>query len=133
MSLELVKQYLESYGLSDRILVYDASSATVALAAKAIGTAPEHIAKSLTFGVGGGCVMIVMAGDARVDNAKLKHCFTQNVPCSLHNRHWSSPDMPWAVFARLRYRKRYVCFSMFRCADLIRFIRRRGVPTAVFD
>lgn len=75
MSLELVKQYLESYGLSDRILVYDASSATVALAAKAIGTAPEHIAKSLTFGVDGGCVMIVMAGDARVDNAKFKAMF----------------------------------------------------------
>lgn len=76
MSLESVKTYLQAFGAADRVLVFDSSSATVALAAAAIGTQPERIAKSLSFlGEDGGCILVVAAGDARVDNRKFKDRF----------------------------------------------------------
>ncbi len=75
MSVQSVRQYLAAYHLEDRVKELEASSATVALAAQAIGTAPAQIAKSLTFSVDGGCVMIVMAGDAKADNTKFKAHF----------------------------------------------------------
>ncbi|MBR3861045.1 MAG: YbaK/EbsC family protein [Oscillospiraceae bacterium] len=75
MSLESVKTYLQAFGAADRVLVFDSSSATVALAAAAIGTQPERIAKSLSFLGDGGCILVVAAGDARVDNRKFKDRF----------------------------------------------------------
>ena len=75
MSLESVKTYLLAFGAADRVLVFDSSSATVALAAAAIGTQPERIAKSLSFLGDGGCILVVAAGDARVDNRKFKDRF----------------------------------------------------------
>ncbi len=56
-------------------MVFDVSSATVELAAKAVGTEPEKIAKSLTFKVNDKPVMILCAGDAKVSNPKYKECF----------------------------------------------------------
>ena len=61
--------------MEDRILEFDVSSATVALAAEAVGCAPERIAKTLSFLVNGGAVLVVAAGDARVDNPKFKAQF----------------------------------------------------------
>ncbi len=61
--------------MEDRILEFDVSSATVALAAEAVGCAPERIAKTLSFLVDGGAVLVVAAGDARVDNPKFKAQF----------------------------------------------------------
>lgn len=75
MSVEKVKQYFESFGIADRIKEFDVSSATVELAAQAIGCEPQRIAKSLTFMVGDEPVMIVAAGDARIDNPKYKAQF----------------------------------------------------------
>ena len=75
MSLEKAKAYLEEKGYGDRILTFDVSSATVELAAKAVGTEPEKIAKSLTFIVDGKPVMVVCAGDAKVSNPKYKDEF----------------------------------------------------------
>lgn len=75
MSAEKVKQYFESFGIADRIKEFDVSSATVELAAQAIGCEPQRIAKSLTFMVGDEPVMIVAAGDARIDNPKYKAQF----------------------------------------------------------
>ena len=75
MSFEKAKAHLESRGFADRIMEFDSSSATVELAAMAVGTAPERIAKSLTFMVDDRPVMILCAGDAKVANAKYKAYF----------------------------------------------------------
>lgn len=75
MSIERVKTYLESYDLADRIQEFDVSSATVELAAAALGCEGCRIAKSLSFLVDGGAVLVVAAGDARIDNGKFKACF----------------------------------------------------------
>lgn len=75
MGLTEVRAFFESVGMGDRILEFDVSSATVELAAKAIGCAPERIAKTLAFHVDGIPVLVVAAGDAKVDNRKFKDTF----------------------------------------------------------
>lgn len=75
MSAEKAKAALEKYGLADRIRVFSQSSATVELAAKALGCEPARIAKSITFLVNDKAVMIVAAGDVKIDNAKYKAKF----------------------------------------------------------
>jgi len=75
MSLETAKAYVQSKGYGDRIMEFEVSSATVELAAKAVGTEPERIAKSLTFMVGDQPVMILCAGDAKISNPKYKAYF----------------------------------------------------------
>ena len=75
MSVEKVRAYLEPFGVSDRIREFDVSSATVELAAQAAGVIPARIAKSLSFRVGDKAVLLISAGDAKVDNSKYKHFF----------------------------------------------------------
>ena len=75
MSLEKAMAYLEEKGYKDRILLFDVSSATVELAAEAVGTEPGRIAKSLTFQVEGEPIMVICAGDAKVNNSKYKNVF----------------------------------------------------------
>lgn len=72
MAIEKVKEYFKKYGIENKILEFDVSSATVALAAEALGCAPERIAKTLSFRCDEGCILVVTAGDAKVDNAKFK-------------------------------------------------------------
>ena len=75
MSYEQVKQYFSQNQLSDRVLHFEQSSATVEQAAAAVGCAPCQIAKTLSFLVDEGCVLIVTAGDAKIDNSKFKAMF----------------------------------------------------------
>ena len=75
MSFDIAKKHLESKGFADRIREFNISSATVELAAKAVGTAPERIAKSLTFMVNDEPIMIICAGDTKIANAKYKAFF----------------------------------------------------------
>ena len=75
MSFDVVKNYFDSVGLLDRVKHFDVSSATVELAAKAIGCEPCKIAKSLTFMGKESPIMIVTAGDAKIDNSKYKSTF----------------------------------------------------------
>ena len=75
MAIDAVRRYLADFGLEDRIKELDQSSATVELAAQALGCAPAHIAKTLCFDVDGKAVLIVAAGDAKVANAKFKAQF----------------------------------------------------------
>lgn len=75
MSIEKVRTYFEAYGMQDRILEFEVSSATVELAAAAVGCAPERIAKTLSFMVEEQPVLVVAAGDARIDNGKFKERF----------------------------------------------------------
>ena len=75
MSFEIAHRHLEAKGFADRVQEFTVSSATVELAAQALGTRPERIAKSLTFMVNDEPVMIVCAGDAKIANAKFKATF----------------------------------------------------------
>ena len=76
MSIEGVKEYLKQYHASERILEFPVSSATVELAAEALHTQPGRIAKTLSFlEKDGRCILIVMAGDKRLDNTKFKGIF----------------------------------------------------------
>ena len=76
MSIERVRSYFRERGMEDRILEFPVSSATVALAAQAVGTIPARIAKTLSFRNGDGCILVVTAGDARIDNHKFKEKFS---------------------------------------------------------
>ena len=75
MSVERVKKYLEQFGAQQRVMEFDKSSATVELAAQAVGADAARIAKTLSFETDGGCMLLVAAGDARVDNPAFKHRF----------------------------------------------------------
>jgi prolyl-tRNA editing enzyme YbaK/EbsC (Cys-tRNA(Pro) deacylase) len=75
MAIEKVREYFRQFDMESRIIEFDISSATVELAAEALKCAPERIAKTLSFQSGGGCILIVTAGDAKIDNAKYKARF----------------------------------------------------------
>ncbi len=75
MSVGSVREYLKTFGADDRVLEFTVSSATVPLAAAALGTEEARIAKTLSFRDGEGCMLIVCAGDARLDNRKYRERF----------------------------------------------------------
>ena len=76
MSIERGRAYFRQFGMEDRVIEFTVSSATVELAAKAVGVEPKRIAKTLSFQDGPeGCLLLVAAGDAKVDNAKFRHGF----------------------------------------------------------
>ncbi len=75
MAIERVREYFKPLGMESRILEFEVSSATVALAAQALNCEPDRIAKTLSFKVGESCILIVTAGGAKVDNAKYKAQF----------------------------------------------------------
>ncbi len=75
MAIEKVKAYFAEYGIADRVREFEVSSATVELAALALGCEPCRIAKTLSFMVNGQAVLIVTAGDAKIDNHKYKAQF----------------------------------------------------------
>lgn len=75
MSIERARDHLRNRGLEDHILEFDVSSATVELAAAAVGCEPQRIAKTLSFYVGDRVALILFAGDARVNNQKFKGVF----------------------------------------------------------
>lgn len=75
MSIERVRAFFKTYDMDGRILEFPVSSATVELAAQAVGCEPCRIAKTLSFKVGDRTVLIAAAGDAKVDNRKYKDFF----------------------------------------------------------
>ena len=75
MSIERVKEYFRAMNLEQRVWEFETSSATVELAAETLGVRPARIAKTLSFAMNDGCVLVVAAGDARVDNRKFKDAF----------------------------------------------------------
>ena len=75
MSIEKVRTYLQTKGYADKMLEFSVSSATVELAAQALGCEGCRIAKTLSFAVGEKTVLIVAAGDAKIDNPKFKAQF----------------------------------------------------------
>lgn len=75
VAIEVVIEYFKRYGRENDILEFDQSSATVELAARALNVIPARIAKTLSFKSDKGCILVVTAGDAKVDNRKFKDEF----------------------------------------------------------
>ena len=75
MSIEKVKAYFAQFSMEERVLEFPVSSATVELAAVAVGCEPARIAKTLSFQVDGAPILIVTAGDTKIDNSKYKAQF----------------------------------------------------------
>lgn len=75
MSIAKVREYFRGFGIENRILEFETSSATVELAAQALGCAPCRIAKTLSFSLDDGPILVVAAGDTKIDNAKYKARF----------------------------------------------------------
>lgn len=76
MSIERARAHLRALGLEDKIKEFPVSSATVELAAKAVGCQPARIVKTLSFaGPADDCILVLAAGDARIDNARFKAQF----------------------------------------------------------
>lgn len=76
MAIEKVREHFKKWNMDEQILEFETSSATVELAAMALSCEPERIAKTLSFKINEGCILIVCAGDAKVDNAKFKGEFS---------------------------------------------------------
>lgn len=78
MAIEKVREYFKKYGIEDRIMEFTESSATVELAAAAVGVEGARICKTLSFKDGeDGCILIQTAGDTKIDNRKFKDTFVQ--------------------------------------------------------
>ena len=75
MSIEKGRAYFRALGMEERVMEFEVSSATVELAAKAVGVEGARIAKTLSFKKGESCILILAAGDARIDNRKFKDHF----------------------------------------------------------
>lgn len=75
MAIEKVRTYLKQWGMDDKILEFETSSATVELAANAVGCKPQRIAKTLSFRANEKCILVVCAGDTKIDNSKFKKKF----------------------------------------------------------
>lgn len=77
MSIEKTRAFFARHAMEERVRVFSVSSATVELAARAVGTCPARIAKTLSFHDGDGCLLVVASGNARIDNALFKRQFHQ--------------------------------------------------------
>lgn len=75
MSIEKVREYFRGYDMENKVLEFEVSSATVALAAIALGTEEARIAKTMSFKKDEGCILVITAGDVKIDNAKYRHTF----------------------------------------------------------
>ncbi|MBQ5326403.1 MAG: YbaK/EbsC family protein [Oscillospiraceae bacterium] len=75
MSIEKVREYFKGYNMEDKVLEFELSSATVRLAAIALGTEEARIAKTMSFKKDDGCILVITAGDVKIDNAKYRHTF----------------------------------------------------------
>ena len=75
MAIDKVREYLKQFGMEDKVLEFPVSSATVELAAQAVGVIPARICKTMSFRSPEGCILIATAGDAKIDNAKFKKHF----------------------------------------------------------
>lgn len=75
MSIEKVREYLKQYDKDSDIKELETSSATVELAANALGVIPARIAKTLSFKMDNSCILVITAGDTKIDNKKFKQIF----------------------------------------------------------
>ncbi len=105
MSIERAKEHMKKWGMDDRVLEFETSSATVELAAQAVGCEPARIAKTLSFKIGEEPILIVTAGDAKIDNHKYKEQFAVKAKMLSLMKWRKKWGTPWAVYARLALMK----------------------------
>ena len=119
-SIERVISFLEQKGMGDRVITFEASTATVELAAQALGVEPGHMAKTMSFLVDGAPLLVVLAGDVRVDNHRFKEAF-----------HKKGRMIPFDQVASARSRSKRGCrfIWMNRCTALRRSIPLREMIT----
>ena len=86
MSMERARGWLKQFGMEERIQEFTESSATVELAAERLGTEPARIAKSLSFLVEDNAIIVVAAGDVKVDNSKFKAAFHTKAKMLAHDQ-----------------------------------------------
>ncbi len=86
MSVKKVRNYFKTLNIEDRILEFDVSSATVELAAKALNCEGKRIAKSISFMLGEAPILVVTAGDMKIDNAKYKKKFGAKAKMLTHEQ-----------------------------------------------
>ena len=121
MSIEKVRAYFQGFGVADRIMEFPVSSATVELAAQALGVEGARIAKSMSFKIGEDPIIIVMAGDARVDNSKYKAQFHTKAKMLTHEEAHEliGHDVGGVCsFALPENVKTYLDVSLKRCATV---------------
>ena len=103
MAIEKVKEYFGAVGMSERVLEFDVSSATVELAAAALGCDGARIAKTMSFETPDGDILIVAAGDVKIDNSKFKgefHTKAKMLPfdeCEARVGHAAGGVCPFAI------------------------------------
>lgn len=102
MSVQAVREYLDGFGFADRIMEFNESTATVELAAAVVGVIPARIAKTLSFRVAESVILVVAAGDAKIDNRKYKDKFGAKAKCLLRRRRLTLSVILSAAFVRLR-------------------------------
>lgn len=85
MSKQSVIEHLKKYNLDSKIITVETSSATVKEAAEALGTEEARIAKTLSFKLKDKCILIVVKGDVKIDNAKYKHTFHEKAHMLSHD------------------------------------------------
>lgn len=85
MSIEKVKKYFADYGVEDKVVELEESSATVSEAARAIGCVEAEIAKTLSFNVDDEAILIVLAGDTKIENNKYRECFNTKAKMLEHD------------------------------------------------
>ena len=100
MSIEKAKAYLRQFGAEDRVIEFPVSSATVELAAEAAHCEPARIAKTLSFRTNDGVILIVAAGDTKIDNPKYKAGSAARRECSRLRRSSRRSVMRSAACAR---------------------------------
>ena len=115
MSVELVKKYFENTELEGKVLEFPTSSATVELAADAVGTEPDRIAKTMAFLLGDEAIVIVVSGLSRIDNKKFKaqfHTKTKMIPFAAVEEYLGHPPGGVCPFALKEGVKVYLDVSL---------------------
>ena len=129
MSIAAVREYFDQFGMADKVLEFTVSSATVDLAAQAVGVIPARIAKSLSFKVDDKAILIIAAGDAKVDNSKFKQFFHTKAKMltaeevekwRLRQLHWFEKD--WSHLKPAEYITRaeidpYIEYAIGKCLE----------------
>jgi prolyl-tRNA editing enzyme YbaK/EbsC (Cys-tRNA(Pro) deacylase) len=115
MSVELVKKYFEGTELAGKVLEFPTSSATVELAAVAVGTEPDRIAKTMAFLLGEEAIVIVVSGMSRIDNKKFKvqfHTKAKMIPFAFVEEYLGHPPGGVCPFALKEGVKVYLDVSL---------------------
>lgn len=108
MAIDKVKDFFASYNMADRVLEFSVSSATVELAAAALGCEGKRIAKTMSFSLPDGDILIVTAGDVKIDNHKFKETFSTKAKmlpfgeCEARIGHAAGGVCPFAINAGVR-------------------------------